>query len=397
MAKWSMARMRCFALLINAIIPLGGMNTDIYLPSLPAMSHYFGADKTIVQLTVAAYVFGMGLGQLLAGPVSDAVGRKKQLLAALLFQVIAVIAILLCHDINWVIGWRVVQGVGAAFMMVPARAVVNDCFTGDALKKQFNYLTISFAMGPIVAPFIGGYLQHYFGWQANFYFVGIYAVCMLLFVLLLLPETISKKTPFSPMHLVHNYRTILSSPLFVVGSILAGMAFSYSVLFSVAGPFMVQVALHRSAVFYGHIALLMGVAWFAGNMLNRFLFDMVLSVRVRIALFLMFLVTAVMTGMGISGVFSLWALVVPIFLMIMLGAILFSAFLAEVLHLFPKMAASTNAASFSIVWLCFGVYSVIATFLKASSLLPIALVYLVITLIAVCLYFFGFTRLHKSA
>lgn len=395
MANWSMARMRCFALLVNAIVPLGGMNTDIYLPSLPAMSHYFGADKTIVQLTVAAYVFGMGLGQLLAGPVSDAVGRKKQLLVALLFQIFAVIAILFCRDIEWVIGWRVVQGVGAAFMMVPARAVVNDCFSGDALKKQFNYLTISFAMGPIVAPFIGGYLQHYFGWQANFYFVGIYAVCMLVLVLLLLPETIAKKTPFAPGHLVRNYRVILSSPLFVVGSILAGMAFSYSVLFSVAGPFMVQIALHRSAVFYGHIALLMGVAWFAGNMLNRFLFNMVLSVRARIALLLMFLITAIMTLMGVLGVFSLWSLVLPIFFMVMLGAILFSAFLAEVLHLFPKMAASTNAASFSIVWLCFGVYSVVATFLKASSLLPIALVYLVITVLAIVLYFFVFTRLIK--
>ena len=62
MGQWSIRRMRYFALLINAIVPLGGMNTDIYLPSLPAMSHYFGADKTIVQLTVAAYVFGMGLG-----------------------------------------------------------------------------------------------------------------------------------------------------------------------------------------------------------------------------------------------------------------------------------------------------------------------------------------------
>ena len=152
------------AVLINIIIPLAGMSTDIYLPSLPAMCSHFHVAKALVQLTVTTYVLGVGIAQLIAGPISDANGRKKLLVFALLIQLIAILLIVLTPSIHWMIVFRFLQGIGAGLMVVPARAIINDIFSGTELKKQFNTLTISFAMAPIIAPFIGGYVQHYFGW-----------------------------------------------------------------------------------------------------------------------------------------------------------------------------------------------------------------------------------------
>ena len=161
-----------FAILVNIIVPLAGISTDIYLPSLPAISTHFNVTKTFVQLTVASYVIAVGLAQLLAGPISDAYGRKNLLLIAIFTQLLAVLAIIFSPSIDWMILFRFVQGLGAAFMLVPARAILNDVFHGSELKKQFNYCTISFALGPTIAPFLGGYLQHYFGCQANFIFIS---------------------------------------------------------------------------------------------------------------------------------------------------------------------------------------------------------------------------------
>ena len=165
---------RLITFLANFFVPLAGISTDIYLPSLPAMAHHFLVSKAFVQITVTTYGVGMGLMQFIAGPVSDALGRKKLFIGALLTQIIAILVILNAQSIILIIVMRLFQGVGAAFLIVPARAILNDCFSGEQLKKQFNYITISFAMGPILGPFIGSYLQQYFDWHACFiFFTGL--------------------------------------------------------------------------------------------------------------------------------------------------------------------------------------------------------------------------------
>ena len=162
------------ALLVNFAIPLGGMSSDIYLPSLPAMSNYFYLPNTFVQLTITLFTLGLGIGQLLTGPISDALGRKKLFISGMILQLIALVIIVITNSIHLFIVVRFFQGLGAAFMMVTARAMLSDVFHGEELKKQYTYMTASFALGPIVAPFLGGYLQHYLGWRSNFYFIGIY-------------------------------------------------------------------------------------------------------------------------------------------------------------------------------------------------------------------------------
>ncbi len=387
---------RYFSLLVNTIIPLGGMGTDVYLPSLPAMSAHFHVAKELVQLTVTFYVVAVAIGQFISGPISDAYGRKKLLLIAVCIQLISALAIIFSPSIYLTICLRFIQGLGAGFMMVPARAIISDIFKKDELKKQFNYLTISYAVGPIVAPFIGGYLQHYFGWQSNFLFIVIFALLLFLVLLFLYRETIINPHPFSISLLWKNYHKILSHRYFLLGTLFVGTCFGYISLFNVTGPFLVQVTLKRSAITYGHFALLMGFAWFIGNILNRILFHYSVIVKTQVGLWLTLVNVALMLLLFNIGFANIFTLALFTFITIMLNGFMFTIYVSENLAIFPHLAASANACLFSIGWLMYAGYSVLGTTLRTHSLSPFAITYTVISVVAL-LFYYGLLARTKIA
>jgi DHA1 family bicyclomycin/chloramphenicol resistance-like MFS transporter len=377
---------RLYSLLALFFIPLAGISTDIYLPSLPSLTAYFHVSKTMVQYTVTTFTLGMGFMQLMAGPISDALGRKKLLLGSALVQIIAILLILFSPSMGLMIFYRFVQGSAAAFMIVPSRAIISDLYEGDALKKQFNYITICFALGPIVGPFIGGYLQEYFGWRSNFIFILCYAVIALLLIIFVLRETIPSTRRFSIMHLWHNYKIIVQNKFFVISSVFIGCMFAYTAFFNVAGPFLVEVGLQRSPVTFGHMALLIGFAWFIGNVLNRFLFEVNNHYKVVFGLAVTFIASLLMFVFSIFGHFTLALFIVPLFFMIMMSGGVFSIFASECLSLFRKLAASANAFLFGLSWTIFSLFSVIAAQTKAHSLTPVGIALLLISCICIAIY-----------
>ena len=374
------------ALMANFFIPLAGISTDIYLPSMPAMSHLFGVSKELTQLTITTFTIGMGIMQFFAGPISDAIGRKKLLVGSLILQIISIIAILMTPSMTVIIFLRFVQGCAAAFLIVPARAILNDSFSGDALKKQFNYTTIAFALGPILGPFIGGYLQHYFGWQANFIFILGYAVLAFLLATLVYRETIPQKRRFSLHHVWENYGIISRNKLFLVSSIFTACLFSATAFFNVAGPFLIQEAMQHSAITFGHMALLIGVAWFLGNLTNRFLFHVSPVIKTVVGLIIEMLAIISLLILSQYGYFNLPTFMVPMFIIIFVNGGIFSLFAAECLTMFPKLAASANAFFFSVNWTSFSLFTVVALSLKSASLSPIAFTLLGVNVFCFLLY-----------
>lgn len=385
--KYTSRQKSYFALLVNIVVPLAAMSTDIYLPSLPALNLHFHSQIALVQLTVTSYIIAMGLSQFIAGPVSDACGRKGLLLIAIVTQFLAVLAIIFSPSIYWMIVFRFVQGLGAAFMIVPGRAIINDVFEGHELKKQFNYTTISFAVSPIVAPFIGGYLQHYLGWQANFFFILIYTALLGLLLLLSYKETIMRTRSFSMHYLWENYRIILSNRYFVVSAIFAGMIWGYAALFSITGPFLIQTELHHSAIAYGRVALLMGLAWFLGNAANRLLFNTDKKVKSQVSLWLTLVTAIVMIVLSHLGFFSIPALAIPASVIIFFSGIMFPIYIGECMVIFSNLAASANACLFGIIWIMFGGYTVLATQLKVHSMFPLAVSFGIVGILCLLLYY----------
>ena len=232
---------------VNLAIPLGGMSTDIFLPSLPAMTHFFGSSNFLIQLTITFFALGLGLGQFIIGPISDSLGRRKPLLLGLLIQMAMVFVIVFVRSVIALDIARFFQGLGAALMMVPARAMLADCFDGAMLKRQFTYITASFGIGPIIAPFIGGYLQHAFGWQSNFIFILIFLAVVLCLFFMVIPETLTAKHPLSFTKIQQSYGHVFNNAFFIASVFLASLCMGYASTFNVIGPFLIQETLNHSA------------------------------------------------------------------------------------------------------------------------------------------------------
>ena len=175
--------------ILLAMVPLTGATIDIYVPSLPAITAHFGVPAQLVQWTIPSYLIGYSLAQLFCGAFSDAWGRRALLIIGIVLYTGASLLAASASSISMLILMRFVQGLGVAAPGVLARAIASDSFDSERLPQVTNYITLAWALGPIIAPLIGGYLQHVFGWKAVFYFLTAYGCIVLLLIYFLLPET----------------------------------------------------------------------------------------------------------------------------------------------------------------------------------------------------------------
>ncbi|HEY1833973.1 MAG TPA: multidrug effflux MFS transporter [Solirubrobacteraceae bacterium] len=177
---WLLGALSCFA-------PL---STDMYLPALPSLAHDLSASASAAQLTLTASMVGLGFGQLLAGPLSDAFGRRVPVLLGLLAYTLASVACAAATSIWMLTALRVVQGAAGAAGIVVARAIVRDLFDGVEAARFFGRLVIVFGLAPILAPLIGGALLHVTDWRGIFVALAAIGALLLLVCLRTLSETL---------------------------------------------------------------------------------------------------------------------------------------------------------------------------------------------------------------
>src|SRR3984885_9256030 len=154
-------------LLLSFLTALGPLSMDMYLPSLPDIGRALHAPTLHVQLTISSYLFGFAVGQIFYGPISDRIGRKPVLLAALVLYGVASIGCAAAQSIHGLIALRFLQALGGAGAIVLARAVVRDLYSGVRASRELSLMGSITAFAPIVAPMIGGLLQTSFGWRAT--------------------------------------------------------------------------------------------------------------------------------------------------------------------------------------------------------------------------------------
>ena len=159
-------------LLLSFLTALGPLTMDMYLPSLPAIGQALDASTVQVQLTISSYLIGFAAGQIVYGPVSDRIGRRPVILAALVLYGVATIVCAVAQSIEVLIAVRFVQALGGAGCIVLARAAVRDLYSGVRAGRELSLMGSITAFAPIVAPAIGGVLQTAFGWRASFYAAG---------------------------------------------------------------------------------------------------------------------------------------------------------------------------------------------------------------------------------
>lgn len=198
-------------LLLSLLTALGPMSMDMYLPSLPDLGRALHASTAQVQLTISSYLFGFAVGQIVYGPISDRVGRRPVILAALIVYGAASVACAIAQSIGMLIAMRFVQALGGAGSIVLARAAVRDLYSGERAGRELSLMGSITTFAPIAAPAIGGVLQIWFGWRATFFLLVLFAAISCATAARYLPETLARRAPgpFSVAAMGALYRSVL--------------------------------------------------------------------------------------------------------------------------------------------------------------------------------------------
>ncbi|MGK5741124.1 multidrug effflux MFS transporter [Micromonospora sp. URMC 103] len=177
-------------LVLGSLIAIGPLTIDMYLPALPDIAADLDTTSAAVQLTLTGTLAGLAFGQLLVGPLSDAVGRRTPLLAGIGLHVVASVLCVVAPSIEVVGALRLLQGLGVAAASVVAMAVVRDLFDGAAFARLFSRLMLVMGVAPILAPTLGSGLLRWSDWRGVFVALAAFGVLLLTVAAVGLRETL---------------------------------------------------------------------------------------------------------------------------------------------------------------------------------------------------------------
>ncbi|CAD7492621.1 multidrug effflux MFS transporter [Aeromonas dhakensis] len=245
-------------LLLVLLVLFSPLAIDIYLPAIPQMAEQLGAEVTLMQGTITWFLFSMGLGQLLVGPLADRYGRKPIALGGVLLYGLSALGAGFAASLGELMLARVLQGLGACATSVAAFSVVRDSYGPKKSGQMISYLNGAICFIPALAPLLGGWLTAKAGWSANFWFMAGYAAIVGSWLLWRMPETRPEETRSGgPLISWSRYSPVLRSPSFLFNATLCMLAMAVILAYVTAAPvqLMVRLGLDMSGFSY----------WFAAN------------------------------------------------------------------------------------------------------------------------------------
>lgn len=214
--------------LLTALVALGPISTDVYLPSLPSIGRYFAVDQAKTQLTLSVFLLGFAASMLIYGPLSDRFGRRPVLMGGIVLFAAASALCAVAPGIEALIGARFLQALGACAGPVLCRAVVRDVFGASGAARVLSYLSAAVALAPAIGPVIGGAVESWLGWRAQFWGLAVYGVLGLAATAALLPETNRHRDPgaFHPFAMARTYKMLIGHRRYFGFVLVATFAYS---------------------------------------------------------------------------------------------------------------------------------------------------------------------------
>ena len=214
----------------------------------------------------------MGLSILVYGPLSDKVGRKPVVIFGLGLACIASYATVWVQHVTLFLMLRFLQGAGSGVCWGLGRIIAADVLQGKRLAAIGSYFTLFLSLSPLLAPAIGGYIQHWFGWQANFILLGTIILAVLLVFMICFEETNQHKNPqaFVLGPLINNYLSLFRHRIFIGCALLTGIAMSANIIYMTTSSFIFQQQFHTSPIVFGWLTAIVGAAGIAGKLIAPF-------------------------------------------------------------------------------------------------------------------------------
>ncbi|WP_038573436.1 multidrug effflux MFS transporter [Corynebacterium doosanense] len=292
--------------LLSASAPF---SIDMYLPAMPQIAESLGTTAPMVQLTLSGFVMGLAVGQLIIGPVSDGLGRKKLMVGGAVVALLAAVLAATASGIGVLIAARVIQGLGSGACMVVSRAVIPDLAGGRTAAKAFAVMMSIQTLAPVIAPLVGGLLVAPLGWRGLFWVLAGLAGVQLLAAALVIPESrpVEKRSRVTARYVFGNYAHVLRNAGY--RGYLLTVVFVFMTLFCYlsASPFLIQDEMGYSPRVFALVFGLNAVGLLVGNLVNARLIDMVDPRRIMRGACLVYVASALtLLAVMLSGTPAHW-------------------------------------------------------------------------------------------
>lgn len=257
-------------IVLGLLTAIGLFAIDMYLPALPEIGEGLHAGSSAVQASLVSFFVAMALSQLVYGPVSDMIGRKKPLYFGLSLFSIGAVGCALSPSIEWLIGFRALQGVGACAGAVICRAIVRDLFTGVAAAQLMSRLLLVFSVSPILAPLAGSGVTLTASWRAIFWVMVLAAAVGATLVALLLPETRSEeaRSQSSLGSALSSYATLLRDPYYLGLVLIASFGMASYMIYVANSSFVLIEHYGLSPSLYSVVFSMNAVSFIGASQMN---------------------------------------------------------------------------------------------------------------------------------
>ncbi|WP_058971102.1 multidrug effflux MFS transporter [Type-D symbiont of Plautia stali] len=331
-----------FIVILSALMAFTSLSTDIYLPAMPAMSAALHGDS---ELTVTGFLIGFAIAQLIWGPISDQLGRKKPLYIGMVIFAVGSAGCALSTDMIQIVFWRVIQAAGACTGPMLARAMIRDLFTRTRAAQMLSTLIIVMAIAPIAGPLLGGQIIRYSQWPVIFWFLALVGVLMFC-SLMWLPETLplEKRVKASLGHAFSNYLTLLGNKSYMRFTLCVTFYYVAAYAFIVGSPAVYISYFGVDPQHYGWLFAVNILGLVAISTLNKRLVQKVkLETLLKGASFIAAMMTLMMCVMLKTHPTAIAALAICIFVFFSMNGIIAASATAAALDAVPNAAGSASA------------------------------------------------------
>lgn len=360
--------------MLGGLGALGPLATDMYLPALPAVSSELAASMSQAQLTLSAYILGLALGQVLIGPLSDALGRRGPLLVGVMTFVLASMLCIFAPSILTLTVLRFGQGVAGAAGVALALAIASDLYQGVTLARYLALLTMINAVAPILAPVMGSQLLAFTSWRGIFVLLALFGLVLSGAVAFFLQETLplAHRQKGGLTTSMRVFKELITTRRFVGYALIGGFTFAACIVYISISPFMLQNLYGLSPQLFGAVFAINAVglavmAQLSGRLVGHVTSQKLLSWGVGAsAIGGMSLLVAVFSGAGLGAVLVALFVVVASFGLIAPNA--------TALALSGSKAAGSASALLGVMQLTIGaIVAPLVGLFGTSSAVPMAL------------------------
>ena len=363
---------------------------DIYVPSLPHISEIFHVSARDIQLTLTLFMLTSGIMQLIIGPLSDQFGRKITSFVTIAIFGIGTLLCFYAQSITQLVLFRIIQATGACGMLVIGFAIVRDLFSGEDSAQVYSFLNGLISFSPMFAPFIGSYLDIYYGWPSTFLFLMIIPIFSFLTIGLGLEESLPQsKRKKVTLGILLEYKSIITNKVFFIYTTATAMGLSYLYLFCSISSYIIIRTLNISESRYGFYFAFMGLSFFIGSFLSAYIVKRIGIYRTVVTGFIISLIgSSIMLIWNLITGLTIYNFIWPMILIGIGGTLCMGAGTGGAMEPFKNIAGAASALGGAFRFLFSSFIGAVVIGETVTSTLPLALPAFLFSIIGILAFIF---------